>query len=1126
MKFSESFPRIFFIHHHKMRLYTRQILLFFFLLCTFFFVSAQENYRVLNWNIGQGLSNGFVRCMLKDKYGFLWIGTQSGLNRFDGNSFKVFLPDENNHSGLLNKNIRGLVEDSLHNIWIGSDEGLSRYDINYDSFTNFFPLVDTSGANTSIIPFWSTKDKIFCLEAFSKITVFDIHSLKRLGFVQVTHPVQPNPRNLDMVYEEKSNSVWRIAEEGGLYQLDLSSGKEYSFDWVSSKNLAIHDHSAEGMCYDRLRNCFWINSGEGLMQFTLADKQFHFIGAVKKFHNRGVSIAVDTHNRIWVGTGNKGVFIYNPSTNEIHVPFQDDSLLSQKVNNMNMRIYCDRDEMTWIVYWTQMGLGINQLIPYSVAVKRYSYDPKDPKSVMTNGVQSFLEKDKEGNVYACVESELNIFNPRTAKIKRIDRTNIKGINQKNVFDFMAVGNNCRKAWLVNDDTKELFQLDIPTMKCSKVKIFDVENHDIGDVQVLGEYASFLVRKFRGDILFWAKTKGEKQSIFIFDNDSAVAREVIKLPDIDVKKIIVDDDHIIVKQTNRLPANLSFTYKNGKFIRTQIPLDSMAWSFVCYNKNDSSWWISRDRNFIQYKNDFREVHIYSAENELTAGTDIYGIAMDNNNNLWFNTHQELGCLYPKTGKIIFLSQKDGFDSQQYVFAAFPIKDNYGNFHIGGYQGFDYIVPSRLRESYPPSSVYLKSIAINQKKISLPVGINNLTELSLNYSENTISIETGIIDYYSKGASRIRYKLEGINDQWQYAPYYYTLRYEQLPAKKYWLVIQASNAVGEFNGPQKMILININPPFWNSWWFRIIAVLCGVALISVFNHYRSRKLKKRNLQLEEKVIQRTSELEHSLKELRETQTQLVQREKMASLGELTAGIAHEIQNPLNFVNNFSEVSNELVDELIEEENKTERDSKQIGHLLELIGDNLKKINQHGKRADGIVKNMLQHSRSSTGQKEFTDLNDLCDEYIKLSYHGLRAKDNSFHAIIETNFDQSIGKVKIIPQEIGRVLLNILNNAYYAITKKEEKMNNGYIPKVSIHTKKTENKIEIHIRDNGEGIPQKIIDKIYQPFFTTKPTGEGTGLGLSLSYDIIAKMHNGNINIETKEGEYSEFIIQLPA
>jgi len=304
--------------------------------------------------------------------------------------------------------------------------------------------------------------------------------------------------------------------------------------------------------------------------------------------------------------------------------------------------------------------------------------------------------------------------------------------------------------------------------------------------------------------------------------------------------------------------------------------------------------------------------------------------------------------------------------------------------------------------------------------------------------------------------------------------------------------------------------------------IVSLLLLLAAALGFS-YSNKQKNNRRLSL------KNNKLEQTLDQLKETQTQLIQSEKMASLGELTAGIAHEIQNPLNFVNNFSEVSKELLDEM-----KTELNNGNTEDAKEIADDviqNLEKINHHGKRADAIVKGMLQHSQSTTGKKEPTDINALCDEYLHLSYHGLRAKDNGFNATLKTDFDTSLEKINIIPQEIGRVILNLINNAFYAVNEKNKLNIPGYEPTVTVSTSHSPSfgdgrgKAIIKVSDNGNGIPQKVLDKIFQPFFTTKPTGQGTGLGLSLSYDIIAKGHGGELKVETKEGEGSTFIIQLP-
>ncbi|MEZ0540272.1 sensor histidine kinase [Fibrella arboris] len=302
------------------------------------------------------------------------------------------------------------------------------------------------------------------------------------------------------------------------------------------------------------------------------------------------------------------------------------------------------------------------------------------------------------------------------------------------------------------------------------------------------------------------------------------------------------------------------------------------------------------------------------------------------------------------------------------------------------------------------------------------------------------------------------------------------------------------------------------------------------LQLLNDQQQQSLLEQNSLLEQRVSERTTELsqqkealQRSLKELKATQMHLIQREKMASLGELTAGIAHEIQNPLNFVNNFSEISTELLDEL-KEEISANNNAASLALTAELA-ENLQKITQHGERASNIVRSMLEHSRTSTGERQPTDVNALADEYLRLAYQGIRAKDKSFNCTLVTDLDPTIGAVNIVSQDMGRVFLNLFNNAFYAVREKQKKAPDTYQPTVLVTTRQDTDSVLIQVRDNGMGIPEAAKTKIFQPFFTTKPAGQGTGLGLSLSYDIVTKEHDGYLTVESQPGEGSEFGVKLP-
>jgi signal transduction histidine kinase len=427
------------------------------------------------------------------------------------------------------------------------------------------------------------------------------------------------------------------------------------------------------------------------------------------------------------------------------------------------------------------------------------------------------------------------------------------------------------------------------------------------------------------------------------------------------------------------------------------------------------------------------------------------------------------------------------------------------------------------------------------------LQEINSIKLPYNQNVFSIDFTLIDYRQPEDVRLLYYLENYDQDW--IPVYSKRQasYFNIPPGNYVFHVKGTNSTGIWV-EKKMELI-ILPPWYRSWWaFVIYGLLLIAGLIAFNNIQRKRIIRIERMKNQKRELAQAKEIEKAYTELKATQSQLIHSEKMASLGELTAGIAHEIQNPLNFVNNFSEVNRELVDELKEE--LAVGNNQAAIEISDDIKENEEKINHHGKRAEAIVKGMLQHSQTNSGEKELTDINALCDEYLRLSYHGLRAKDKSFNADFKLIADESLPKISVVPQDIGRVLLNLINNAFYACAErsrstvdKRAKELTPQPPDGGLRNSQTEYKpvvivstasfvppsgrmrgVKITVADNGPGIPQNIIDKIFQPFFTTKPTGSGTGLGLSLSYDIV-KAHGGTITVESTENEGSEFIIQLP-
>jgi len=576
-------------------------------------------------------------------------------------------------------------------------------------------------------------------------------------------------------------------------------------------------------------------------------------------------------------------------------------------------------------------------------------------------------------------------------------------------------------------------------------------------------------------------------------------------------------------------------KTGKFVRY---LDGKGtWALYIYQDSDGNLWAATSTGLYRYDekgNHF--VNFFDSQSEFYTGP-FGGVTEDEAKNLWFFTESAIIRLNLLTNQTFIFGSKYGVVPFSMATWKSAHRNRKGQIFIPNGIGFYSFSPGELAVK-TDFKIIITDLLINSHAVLPGKGsliqksVEEISDLDLKYDQNNIAFNFAAIDYREPGITRYFYMLENYDRNWQEVKdkqeknsYYFNL-----PVGKYVYRVKAFNSDGTRG--EKTITIHINPPWWKTWWAYTLYGLLIIFAVWVFINWRTRALQNEKIILEEKVALRTNELkkekeivESTLSELKSTQAQLIQAEKMASLGELTAGIAHEIQNPLNFVNNFSELNSELIEELKNEKlkNKNERDEQLEEDLINNIARNLEKINHHGRRADAIVKGMLQHSRASTGQKEATDINVLADEYLRLAYHGQRAKDKSFNALLKTDFDPGLEKINVIPQDIGRVLLNLINNAFYAVAEKKKQQQEDYLPAVSVSTRKTTGKVEISVHDNGNGIPKKVLDKIFQPFFTTKPTGEGTGLGLSLSYDII-KAHGGEIKVNTKEGEGTEFVILL--
>jgi ligand-binding sensor domain-containing protein len=857
--------------------------------------TAQQQYRAVLWGVNDGLSMAGPNCMIKDRNGFLWVSSRMGIDRFDGNTFK-------NYHEAGEYTAYEMIEDSLHNIWSGANEGIFRYDIKADTFSNFKMISDLN-ANQRSFPVWATSNEVFALNIQSKtIYAINIHSYSKRILVKLTG-VDENTNNI--IYDEKSNSLWISVGGtqntfGGLINISLPGGKKEYHTWPCFKKIAInsalafitlHSHCAQSMCFDMKRNCLWLNTMDGLMQFTLEDKQFHHIDAcndwvnLKDYNFTGSGgITLDLLNRVWVSTYPRGIFLYDPASHFASLPIRDSVIQSR----LNASIYADRDSMIWL---SNLGpTGIYQLMPYSSVVKHY-----DKKIVGVGArkqemvIQNFVPANKGKIWIGSGWQGLYSFDPSTGSVALIRKDIEPGVHLDSQFPMM-IDTITNKAWIGVERRGKpwgIFEMDINTLQYRPLIFKDMSNHVMN-----AERISFLhATPFKNGFLFVMNGKG----IFYVDKDSLVAQQVLAVP-ADIWQIIVGNDQFLFLIGSKPLDWAVYSYQNNKWIKVSHPFDSFKWANIYYDKKDRTYWIWAQNKLLHYNSTFQKIGGYS-EKEGLPPYSWQTITSDNAGNIWLSTPAGvIAQLNVQTGQVTTLSDKDGYQRNFLDFFCPFLKDNSGDLYFSGADGIDRISPDKFK-SAPPSSVYLQSLEVNQQPVSLSAGINNLQEFSLTYSQNQVSIGTGIIDFYSKGKSRIRYKLQkdGKAQDWQYAPGYYTIRYDGLQPGKYRLVIQASNATNEFNGPEKVLQINISPPFWITWWFITSATILFISIFYLMiRWWLNRKFR---LQLER------SEKEKQFAELNQKTTELEMQALRAQMNP------HFIFNSLNSINMFILENNKL-------------------------------------------------------------------------------------------------------------------------------------------------------------------------------------------------------------------------
>ncbi len=1038
----------------------------------------------------------------------------------------------------------GTVESS-NTVWLLDDKSnFHKWNRQKDSFEMIIPAGKTlsPGITDTLLALNKGSGNRLYLSGRHGLYIFDSETQKIIkSYVHSSGDANSIADSLGRTIEEDLNGhIWITHSGDKLSLIDPATDKIQTYSYGSGPLYYKKGSQKIRSFFKGFRNkegiwfqAWGIDFGvKFFVQYRFDTKTFHFYD--DNFNMPGNSMAPnrfphlflkDHTGLLWLGT-RPGLYKQAPKKQQMDLfRFRADDPNGLPSDSIR-ELFEDSKKRLWI--GTQNGLALYQ--PGEENFRVFKNNPANAASLSNNVIRTVCE-DADGKIWVGTENGLNLWQESTGTFRRILYSPTEKFNCRFIFP-----DKQQRLWLSVWD-KGVFVLDKNTGRVIKSFLPDDKNPS----SLTSKRISVFYQDSRGTI--WLGD-GDDNAFGLYklnpaedgfthylpipgDENSISSNEISFVAEDEKKRLWIGTDGGL---------NL-FERSQNRFTRFNTPQLSSV-NYFTTDKKGLPWFATYSSGgLVSVDPDNGAITSYAEpegllQNDISPGLNGR-LAKDNFGRFWLPTQRGLSIFDPETKTFASYFEKDGF--QPYDRSYRVIKTQNGDIWIGGSKGLNHIVPANLlkKDSTLPSIV-ITQVTINDSAYSKPDGIifkqavTYTSDIKLEYWQKDLSFDFVALHYLRSEDNLYSWKLENYDKEWSAPSKERKASYTNLSPGKYIFRVRASNADGVWNEEGISITITILPPWWKTWWANTIYALMFLFALRIFSKWRERRLRHEKEQLEEKVTERTTELKQSLESLKATQSQLVQSEKMASLGELTAGIAHEIQNPLNFMNNFSEVNKELLEEMKEELDKG--NTPEAKSIADDVIKNEEKINHHGKRADAIVKGMLQHSRSSNGVKEPTDINALCDEYLRLSYHGLRAKDKSFNATMKTDFDNSlsadeagIGNVNIIPQDIGRVVLNLINNAFYAVDEKKKSGIENFEPTVSISTKKVNGKVEIRVADNGNGIPDSVKEKIFQPFFTTKPTGLGTGLGLSLSYDIV-KAHGGEIKVETRNNEGTTFIIQL--
>lgn len=851
------------------------------------FAKGQEytdRYRMVEWNNVHGLSLGFKNSAIQDANGFLWITSPLGINKFDGGRFEVYHPEISGPAKPNSSYGFSLVEDSAHNLWIGTNKGLLFHDTKADTFGSILPRITSYATITTIIPFAASSTHIFCIESANHIVAYNQSNFQRK--LIATIPGDLTLKNSLMmqssVYDPVQNKIWIVKgdqfdHQDGLICIDVQTGNQSYITWPCLHPDTKHKHSLRSICLDKSRRRIWINSADGLLWYDLETNQIGQPSAWQKFPDsdkffNALGITLDNEENVWLSTHSDGMFIYHPEQDRIEPLFSDPSL-QQTFAQGNMSIYFDKRSMAWLGY--NIRKGFIQLIRVQPAVTQL------PKESTGNLPATNLVAGDHGLVILGMPDGTMVWNTLTNTVSDFRRH--YGLSLAKGERVIGMDTLNKKAWILAPENKSMRETDLTTKKSLKI-IFPIEKE-----QPIFSIVANLSRPFRNGIIILSDHHG----IYQLQPGKETAKKIIDLP-YHVTNIVLANEEYIFVRLHFTARNLCYKRIGEKWELYPTPIDIINWSSVHFDERTKSYWVGTLQELFHFDGNFRLIKKYGKSDGLEA-LDILTLASANDGTIWFNTSKgNIIRLDPASGIFSHLSGKEGFTGNPFNWQTPFIEDHAGSIIYAGDAGLTKIDPLKIG-TIPSPITYLKNILVNGEPYSKNVYADNVPILNLPYDHNNISFETGLLDFNDQQFSRIRYRLEGANEQWQIANPGQNIQYNQLSPGRYKLILQASNSGNNFNGTEKIVRINIEPAFWQTTVFWLLAVSMASLLIYGLARKRVKDKYKRKLEISLKELQLT--------EMKQKTFELEQKALALEMKTLRAQMnPHFIFNSLNSVNRF--------------------------------------------------------------------------------------------------------------------------------------------------------------------------------------------------------------------------------